>query len=220
MLARTGRILWLVAVLALVVAVAVSCGGGGSQGGGEPQGGGQEQQGQQGEQGGERSDPAPTPEEDRGGDEQAANAPDAPEDTSLRLTVPKMERVKNVEVPQAEGDDEEALKNYHAIHLEGTDYPWEEEANVYIAGHRLGYPQTNSYLAFYDLDKLKKGDRIIVTDSEGREYTYSVTKQFVVDPTDVYVTEPIEGKNIVSLQACTLPDYSRRLIVQGELVES
>jgi sortase A len=26
-----------------------------------------------------------------------------------------------------------------------------------------------------------------------------------------------KGKNIVSLQTCTLPDYSHRLIVQGEL---
>jgi len=214
---RAGKVLWLVAALALVMAVAVSCGGGGAQQGGNeaPEGG----QGQQQEQQGERPDPAPTPEEDRGGGEEQAAA-DAPEDTSLTLTDPKMERVKNVEIPEAEGDDEEALKNYHAIHLTGTDYPWEEEANVYIAGHRLGYPNTNSYLAFYDLDKLQKGDRIVVTDSEGTEYNYEVTRQFVVDPTDVYVTEPIEGKNIVSLQACTLPDYSRRLIVQGELVES
>jgi sortase A len=158
------------------------------------------------------------PKEDRGGEEQAAA--DAPEDTTLRLTVPKMERLDNVVIPNAEGDDEEALKNYHAIHLDGTGYPWEEEANVYLAGHRLGYPNTDSYLAFYDLDKLQDGDRITVTDSEGRKYDYRVTKEFVVDPTDVYVTEPIEGKNIVTLQACTLPDYSRRLIVQGELVES
>jgi sortase A len=29
----------------------------------------------------------------------------------------------------------------------------------------------------------------------------------------------VQGKNIVSLQTCTLPDYSHRLIVRGELVE-
>jgi sortase A len=28
---------------------------------------------------------------------------------------------------------------------------------------------------------------------------------------------PVAGKNIVSLQTCTLPDYAKRLIVQAEL---
>jgi len=209
---RVGKVLWLVAVLALVVAVAASCGGGGNAG--------EENAPEQGQ--GQEPNPAPqsVDKKERNGGENKEQAADAPEDETLRLTVPKMERLKDVEIPNAEGEDEETLKNYHAIHLDGTDYPWEEEANVYIAGHRLGYSGTNSYLAFYDLDKLQAGDEIVVTDSEGTEYNYRVTKQFVVDPTDVYVTDPIEGKNIVTLQACTLPDYSRRLIVQGELVES
>jgi sortase (surface protein transpeptidase) len=29
----------------------------------------------------------------------------------------------------------------------------------------------------------------------------------------------IEGKSLVALQTCTLPDYEKRLIVQGERVE-
>jgi sortase A len=33
------------------------------------------------------------------------------------------------------------------------------------------------------------------------------------------VTQPLEGKNVLTLQTCTLPDYSRRLIVQAERVE-
>jgi sortase A len=32
------------------------------------------------------------------------------------------------------------------------------------------------------------------------------------------VTRLLPGKNIVSLQTCTLPDYSKRLIVQAEKV--
>jgi sortase (surface protein transpeptidase) len=27
----------------------------------------------------------------------------------------------------------------------------------------------------------------------------------------------VEGKNIVTLQSCTLPDYTNRLLVRGEL---
>jgi sortase A len=31
------------------------------------------------------------------------------------------------------------------------------------------------------------------------------------------VLNPVEGKNIVTLQTCTLPDYTNRLLVRGEL---
>ena len=43
---------------------------------------------------------------------------------------------------------------------------------------------------------------------------------FVVDPDAVRVLRPVPGKSVVSLQTCTLPDYSRRLVVQGELKSS
>ena len=46
-----------------------------------------------------------------------------------------------------------------------------------------------------------------------------MTKRQVVDPDNVEVMEPEEGKSLVSLQTCTMPDYKQRLIVQGELVE-
>jgi sortase A len=39
----------------------------------------------------------------------------------------------------------------------------------------------------------------------------------VISPDTVSIMRPTKGKNIVSLQTCTLPDYSHRLIVQGEL---
>jgi len=45
-----------------------------------------------------------------------------------------------------------------------------------------------------------------------------VFKEFIVDPEDVHVTQPLKGRNVLTLQTCTLPDYSRRLIVQAERV--
>jgi sortase A len=146
--------------------------------------------------------------------------PNAPEDKTLTVTVPKMERVKDALFPSTTGDDEEALKNYAGIHLEGTGFPWDEEANVYLAGHRLGYPGFPSFLAFYDVDALEVGDRVFVTDANGREYTYEVFRTLEVGPMDLHVTETIEGKNILTLQTCTLPDYARRVIVQAELKRS
>lgn len=141
-----------------------------------------------------------------------------PADKTLTLTVPKMQRISNSEIPTAEGNDEEKLRDYPAIHLEGTGYPWEEGENVYIAGHRLGYPNTDSFLAFYDLDNLEKGDEVIVTDADGEEYTYEVYREAIVGPSDLSVTNPVEGKDVLTLQTCTLPDYSQRLIVQAERV--
>jgi sortase A len=142
-----------------------------------------------------------------------------PKDKTLRLTIPAMARIEDDTVPDASGGDEEALKESAAIHLKGTGFPWEDEANVYLAGHRLGYPNTDSFLAFWDLNVLKEGDRVFLRDADGTRYTYEVFKTAVVEPNDLSVTEPIEGKNIVTLQTCTLPDYSQRLIVQAELVD-
>jgi sortase A len=91
---------------------------------------------------------------------------------------------------------------------------------VYVAGHRLGYPNTPSFLAFWDLDNVAEGDDIYVTDANGRDYTYEVFQVLEVGPTDLFVTEPQDGKNILTLQSCTLPDYANRLIVQAELKDS
>ena len=98
-------------------------------------------------------------------------------------------------------------------------FPWQKGANTYIAGHRLGYEGTGSYLVFYYLDQLGEGEEILLEDEAGNTYEYRVTEQKVVDPDNVEVMEPEEGKSLVSLQTCTLPDYKQRLIVQGELVD-
>ena len=53
--------------------------------------------------------------------------------------------------------------------------------------------------------------------SYDKEFVVSLDN-FVVGPTDLWVTETVPGKYILTLQTCTLPDYSERLIVQAELV--
>jgi sortase A len=141
-----------------------------------------------------------------------------PKSSMLRMTIPKMAQIRNDTVPYSVSDDMKAFRKHAAVHLRGTGNPWDKQANVYIAGHRLGFPGTHSWLAFWDLNVLDKGDRVFITDSAGQRYVYKVFKSFVVDPDDVSVTRPLQGRNIVSLQTCTLPDYSRRLIVQAEKV--
>jgi sortase A len=176
----------------------------------------------QGDQGGQAQQEAPekqvAPQQGAQGEsgEQAA-AVEPPSNDMMKLTVPKMERIENDEIPTGLGTDETLFHDYAGVHIKHTGFPWEEEANVYIAGHRLGYEGTDSYLAFWDLNKLGEGDEFYITDSEGRKYTYVVFKKFIATPDNLSVLYPVEGKNIVTLQTCTLPDYTNRLLVQGEL---
>ncbi len=154
--------------------------------------------------------------EEKSGEKAAAVEP--PSNDMMKLTVPKMERIENDEIPTGLGTDETLFHDYAGVHIKHTGFPWEEEANVYIAGHRLGFPDTNSHLAFWDLNKLQDGDEFYITDSEGRKYTYKVFNKFVATPGNLSVLAPVEGKNIVTLQTCTLPNYRHRLVVQAGLV--
>jgi sortase A len=176
--------------------------------------------GDQGSQGDKKSQETPDkPVAPEQGSQKSEGVPavDPPSKDMFKLTVPQMERIKDDEIPTGVGTDETLFHDYAGVHLKNTGFPWEKEANVYIAGHRLGYENTNSYLAFWDLNELKEGDEFYITDSEGRKYTYKVFRKFVATPTNLAVLEPIDGKNVVTLQTCTLPDYANRLLVRGEL---
>jgi len=140
-----------------------------------------------------------------------------PESKMLELTVPALDRVDGVPVYDAPESGYERALHDGVVHVRGTGFPWQDVANVYIAGHRVGYPGTKSNLVFWDLNKLEKGDKIFLTDADGTRYTYEVFEKRVISPDTVSILRPAKGKNIVSLQTCTLPDYSHRLIVRGEL---
>jgi sortase A len=141
---------------------------------------------------------------------------DTPKESTMTLTIPDMKRVREVPVYSAPAGDKASLHD-GVLHLMGTGFPWQRGSNVYIAGHRLGFPGTKSYLVFWDLNKLENGDEVILTDANGTRYAYEVFKKFVVSPDTYSVTQPVAGRTIVTLQTCTLPDYKERLIVQAEL---
>ena len=140
-----------------------------------------------------------------------------PDSKALRLTVPEMRRVEDLPVYDAAPPGYERALRRSSVHVRGTGWPWQEGANVYIAGHRLGYPGTRSWLVFRDLDRLEDGDEVILEDANGTRYTYEVFKEFTFGPTEERVLDPVEGRSVVTLQTCTLPDYARRIAVQAEL---
>jgi sortase A len=213
---RLKNLILIVAALATVVVLA-GCGSQGQSGSdqqGDQQG---DQQKEQKAQKQETPDKQVAPEQGTkdSGDKQAAVDP--PSNDMMKLTVPKMEMIKDDEIPTGLGTDETLFHDYAGVHIKYTGFPWEKEANVYIAGHRLGFPNTNSHLAFWDLNKLEEGDEFYITDTEGRKYTYKVFNKFIATPGNLSVLAPVDGKNIVTLQTCTLPDYTNRFLVRGEL---
>ena len=139
-----------------------------------------------------------------------------PKSGDLSLTVPDMRRVDGVPVYSGPANDEAALHD-GTLRINSTGLPWQSGANVYIAGHRMGFPGTASFLVFNDLNRLEDGDRVVLRDADGTRYNYEVFEKFVVDPGAYSVTRPVPGRSIVSLQTCTLPNYSQRLVVQAEL---
>ena len=144
-------------------------------------------------------------------------APAVPSGSDIYLTVPAM-GISNSYV--ANTSDPSALEN-GAIHLPQTGFPWQAGSNTYIAGHVLGYAGTGSYLQFANLPNMVAGDMIYLSDSNGTTYTYRVFKTFIVTPYDTYVTAPVPGQTVVTLQTCVNPPaYDQRYLVQGALVST
>ena len=150
----------------------------------------------------------------------AANHPrhyNLPPSAIMSLTINDLE-LKNV--PILSSASREAL-DQGVIHLPGTSYPWSAtpERNVYLAGHRLGWPGTGSHLVFYRLNELGRGDRITIRDRDGSRYDYIVIESFEVGPLDRWVTGRVRGRDLLTLQTCTpIPTFEKRLIVRAERI--
>jgi len=150
----------------------------------------------------------------------AANQPrhyNLPEGAIMSLSINAL-GLRNV--PVFSSDSTRAL-DQGVIHLPGTSYPWSgtPERNVYLAGHRLGWPGTGSHLVFYRLNELGRGDRITLRDREGRRYDYMVVETFEVGPSDRWVTGRVRGRDLLTLQTCTpIPTFEKRLIVRAERI--
>jgi sortase A len=124
------------------------------------------------------------------------------------------------DVPVLNHDGPQAL-NRGVVHVPETSLPWSQtpERNVFLAGHRLGWPGTGSHLVFYRLNELGDGEEIVLRDRDGARYRYRVIDTFVVNPTDTWVMGRVRGRDLLTLQTCTpIPSFDKRLIVRAERV--
>ncbi len=156
----------------------------------------------------------PVAEESVGTEQASPEQPVAPSSGALSLTVPGA-GIYNAPVVDSVA---ESVLAQGAGKMPGTGFPWQPGANTYIAGHVYGYEGTGSWQLFAGLPNVGPGSEILLTDANGTTYTYQVTETLVVAPTDVWVADSIPGQTTVSLQTCTGPGWSERMIVRGVLV--
>lgn len=128
-------------------------------------------------------------------------------DGFARLRVPSLE----LEFVVFEGVDRDTLTKGPG-HMPGTPLPG-HPGNSVISGHRTTYGRP-----FYDFDLLTAGDRVEVETGIGT-HVYEVRESFIVEPTDVWVTDYRTGAWL-TMTTCH-PRFSarQRLIVTAELVE-
>lgn len=162
--------------------------------------------------------PQPTP----------ATVPDEPEDPEIpTVTIPELfseapgeegSTLGRLVIPDIDVDEvifagvtRDTLKMGPG-HMPGTPVPG-QPGNAVLSGHRTTYGRP-----FYDLDQLEEGDRIEVETATG-VHVYAVRRTLIVEPTDVWVADRIDGAWL-TLTTCH-PHFSaaERLIVQAELVE-
>lgn len=146
-----------------------------------------------------------------------ANAPryyEPPSDADMTLTI---EALGLYDVPVMSSADLGVLDD-GLMHEPETSLPWDGGAqrNVFIGGHYLGYPGTASHLVFYNLDKLRGGDEVVLEDRRGRAYTYRVSEAFDATPEDSWVMGQERDRDMLTLQTCIPPTFEDRLIVRAD----
>lgn len=147
----------------------------------------------------------------------AANGPrhyDLPRGAVMGLTI---KAIGLYDVPVYDSASQWALDN-GVSHVPETSFPWSRapQRNVYLAGHKLGWPGTDSHLVFYNLGDLRRGDEVLLKNRQGSKYTYRVSETFVTDPRDSWVMGQVRGRDMVTLQTCIGPDFKKRLIVRAD----
>ncbi len=153
---------------------------------------------------GESSDSGDKSEKAQKEPEQASGPPPIPQPATndLWMDIPALGLNDNY----VSNSDAHAAMDAGAIKLPSSAFPWQDDANTYIAAHRLGWPGTASDHQFYNLPNLALGDKIYLYDANLTVYTYEVTGFQEVLPNENYVTAPQAGRDMISLQTC-IEDY-------------
>jgi sortase A len=132
--------------------------------------------------------------------------PTASPEQALRIQIPNID----VDAPVVQGDGVEQLKKGVGQHI-GTPNPG-QAGNIVLSAHNDIFGEI-----FRDLDKLQKGDEIIIYTST-RPYIFIVQQTQIVDPTQVDVMGSTQ-ESIVTLISCYpyMVD-KQRIVVTAKMV--
>ncbi len=87
-----------------------------------------------------------------------------------------------------------------------------ELGNCFLGAHRGGIYGT----MFKNIDKLKNGDKVILTDMNGTKYTYVVYDMFHVNANETWVIDDTKEGAVVSLMSCE-NNSRNRIIVRAKI---
>jgi sortase A len=124
---------------------------------------------------------------------------------AIRIQIPAI----GVDAPIVQGDGWEQLKKGVGQHI-GSANPG-QDGNLVLAAHNDVFGEI-----FRDLDKLKRGDQIIVHTNQ-RSYAYTITGTQVVEPTRVEVMAPTENASITLISCYPYLVDNQRIIIKGML---
>src|ERR671932_722367 len=83
-------------------------------------------------------------------EEEARRAAVVPDDPTLYLSVPRL----GIYDHTVRNDDSKDALSLGAIKVPGTGFPWQKEANNYLACNRIGWPRTESSHPCFKLRKM------------------------------------------------------------------
>ena len=135
-------------------------------------------------------------------------APTPAPEQAIRIQIPAI----NVDAPIVQGDGWDQLKkgvgqNIHSVNPG-------ESGNIILSAHNDIYGEI-----FRDLDKLKRGDKVIIFSNQ-RAYTYIVTNSQIVEPTAVEFMAPTKEPTVTLISCYPYMKDTKRIVVTAKLQES
>ena len=124
---------------------------------------------------------------------------------AIRIQIPALD----VDAPVVQGDGWEQLKKGVAQHL-GSANPG-KSGNVVLSAHNDVYGQLFRYL-----DRLQPGDQVVLY-TQMRQYTYTVTRTEIVEPTQVEVMASTSDATVTLISCYPYLVNKQRIVVFAKL---
>jgi sortase A len=124
---------------------------------------------------------------------------------AIRIQIPAL----NVDAPIVQGDGWEQLKKGVGQHI-GTANPG-DSGNMVLSAHNDIFGEI-----FRDLDQLKNGDQVIIHTNQ-RSYTYVVSGNKTVEPTQVEVMEATSQPKLTLISCYPYLVDDQRIVVSARL---